>query len=299
MKVRSRVVVHSLILVAVLAGAVWGVLRWRAPGGGSAVELRFQRTNAQGYREYGNPKDGSTLVLIPAGSFVMGSDTLQQTRPQHPVELDAFCIGRTEVTNAQFQRFLQETGHELFASRWDVHYEEGREDYPVVYVSWFDAAAYCKWAGGRLPTEAEWEKAARGPRGLPYPWGQDWDKNRCNSLTMDDPAQVSRMAIMDVGRGTTPVGSFPLGASPYGVLDMLGNAVEWCSSAYADYPYLAGDGREGTDPESLRILRGGCWYNQPDTLTTFYRDKSTPEYWYFYNYVGFRLVLPAPAEDSR
>jgi formylglycine-generating enzyme required for sulfatase activity len=299
MKLKVRGVVVCLGCIALLVCAAWAVLRLRAPGGGSPVELRFLRTNQQGYREYLNPRDGSQVVLIPAGGFVMGSEALEQTRPQQQVNLEAYCIGKNEVTNAQFQRFLDESGYEVLASRWDLHFEAGRENYPVVYVSWFDAVAYCKWAGGHLPTEAEWEKAARGPHGLPYPWGRQWDKNRCNSLAMDDPALVKRMAAMDVGRGTTPVGSFPSGASPYGVLDLLGNAVEWCSSAYQDYPYLATDGREGSDPEALRVLRGGCWYSQPDTLTCYYRDKSTPEYWYFYNYVGFRVAMPAPEEANR
>jgi formylglycine-generating enzyme required for sulfatase activity len=298
MNLKTRSVVACLTGLALLAFAAWGLLRPQVSGGGSAVELSYLRTNANGFKEYLNPKDGSEMVLIPAGRFLMGSETLDETRPQQQVDLGPFCLGKHEVTNAQFQRFLEQTGHQLLASRWDLHYEQGLEDYPVVYVSWFDAAAYCEWAGGRLPTEAEWEKAARGPTGLPYPWGQDWDKNRCNNLDMEDPKQLEKMAEMDVGRGTTPVGSFPSGASPYGVLDLLGNAVEWCSSVYQDYPYRAQDGREAPDPRALRVLRGGCWYNQEETLSGFYRDKSTPEYWYFYNYVGFRVAMPAPDETT-
>lgn len=297
-----RAVGVFLVFSACLALAVGGLeaaRRLRAPGQAPSAELVPLRTNAQGFREFRNPKDGSELVLIPAGPFVMGSEVYPQTSPPQRVDLGSYYLGTREVTNGQFKRFLDQTGHQLVASRWDVHYAEGLEDYPAVYVSWFDAVAYCRWAGMRLPTEAEWEKAARGPEGQKYPWGEKWDPERCNSMALAEPALVGKMLDMDVGRGTTPVGSFPSGASPYGVLDMLGNAVEWCSSAYRDYPYRATDGREQEDATSLRVLRGGCWFNQADTMTGYYRDKSTPEYWYFYNYVGFRVAMSAPDAAPR
>lgn len=275
--------------------------RAQAPAleGGGPVELIALGTNAQGYEEFRNPRDGSGLVEIPAGEFLMGEDGEPSSAPAHRVHLQAYLIGKHEVTNAQFKRFLEETGHELLAPRWDVHGLEGRDDHPVIYISWFDAQAYCRWAGMRLPTEAEWEKAARGPEGLPWPWGAKWDPERCNNMAMASPEQIARMARMDAGRGTTPVGSFPSGASPYGVLDMLGNAVEWCSSKFVEYPYRSEDGREDPgDPEAFRVLRGGCWFSQPETLTGSYREKSTPEYWYYFHYVGFRVAGSAPSASA-
>jgi formylglycine-generating enzyme required for sulfatase activity len=124
----------------------------------------------------------------------------------------------------------------------------------VVNVSWFDALAYCRWLREtthqvyRLPSEAEWEKAARGTDGRPYPWGSEFDKTRCNTF--------------EAGMGhTTPVDAYPAGASPYGVLDLIGNVWEWCSSLYADYPYNAADGREDLDAAGWRVLRGGSWFD--------------------------------------
>ena len=202
------------------------------------------------------------MVSIPAGAFMMGTDTgSPDERPVHIVELSSFLIDRTPVTKAQFALFLEavgpvspwgETYYEDDDSDAGIHQRVGSwvvvdpdlEDHPVLEVTWVGARDYCAWANKRLPTEAEWEKAARGTDGRQYPWGnQAPDRTR---------AQFSQ------GRAeTSPVGRFPEGASPYGVLDLAGNAWEWLSSAYKLYPYDASDGRENLDPGPVRMTRGG------------------------------------------
>ena len=203
----------------------------------------------------------SEMVSIPPGSFIMGTDTgPSEERPAHSVRLPSFQIDRTPVTKVQFGRFLEAEGaaspggetyyqHDdsdarigLRGGAWEV--QPGFEDHPVLEVTWMGARDYCAWANKRLPTEAEWEKAARGTDGRMYPWGnQTPDRGR---------------AQFDGGwRETAPVASFPDGASPYGVLDLAGNVWEWVSSAYAPYPYDASDGRESLDLGPVRGTRGG------------------------------------------
>jgi hypothetical protein len=148
------------------------------------------------------------------------------------------------------------------------------DDHPIVNVSWHDAIAYCDWAGARLPTEAEWEKAARGVDGRKYAWGNEWDAGKCNNW--------------EAGlKQTTPVGSYPQGVSPYGVHDMSGNVLEWCSSLFKPYPYRA-DGRENLNAEGSRVLRGGSWLTTPIFVRVAIRFWNAPD---FRNYiVGFRCV---------
>jgi iron(II)-dependent oxidoreductase len=170
-------------------------------------------------------------------------------QPQHRVYLDEFYIDKYPVTNAQFERFVKATGYKA-GDDWRKYYTKGKEKHPVVCVSWNDASAYCKWAGKRLPTEAEWEKAARGTDGRIWPWGNAWDKSKCN-LWEGGPAT------------TTPVGSYPAGASPYGVMDMVGNMWEWCADWYDEnyYYYRNSPKRNPRGPNTgqWRVLRGGSW----------------------------------------
>jgi formylglycine-generating enzyme required for sulfatase activity len=189
------------------------------------------------------------MLLIPAGEFTMGEGD-----EAHPVYLAAYAIGKYPVTNQLYQAFVTASNHPAPADWREGYYLDLLGDHPVVNVSWYDALAYCCWLAGatgqvyRLPTEAEWEKAARGLDGRPYPWGDKFDKTRCNTA--------------DGGMGrTTPVDAYPTGASPYGVLDLVGNVWEWCSSLYAAYPYQAGDGREEASAEGWRVLRGGSWFD--------------------------------------
>jgi eukaryotic-like serine/threonine-protein kinase len=223
------------------------------------------------------------MVHAPAGEFLMGSangdsDAQDNEKPQHCIELPAYFIDRTPVTNAQYARFIATGGYAnpaywqeaQAAGRWKdgkfIDYWNNNRatdqprywndkrwnqpDYPVVGVSWWEALAYARWAGKRLPTEAEWEKAARGPDGRIYPWGNNWDPARANTV------EANR-------RRTTPVEQFAQnGASPYGALDMAGNVWEWCSTRWSiKYPYTPDDGREdlGGGEHEGRVLRGGSW----------------------------------------
>jgi formylglycine-generating enzyme required for sulfatase activity len=230
------------------------------------------------------------MIEIPAGPFLMGSsaaDTMayDDEKPQHRLELPTYGIGKTPVTNAQFRPFVEGDGYTnpdywteagwrwrekdkiIKPAYWDNTKWNG-DDYPVVGISWFEAVAYCRWLAAqtgipfRLPTEAEWEKAARGPDGRIWPWGNTWEDGRCNS--------------QEAGKErTTPVGSYPNGASPYGVLDMAGNVWEWCATKWdKDYPYQIED--EWTDAylagDAGRMLRGGSFWGDQKLVRGAYRD---------------------------
>lgn len=207
------------------------------------------------------------MILIPAGPFIMGSDTGREDEaPAHEVDLPAFEIDRFEVTNAQFAAFVDATGYVTNAEKagetktWKSYYTPGKENHPVVKVSWNDAVAYCERVGKRLPTEAEWEKAARGTDGRVYPWGNEYDSKRVNGK--------------DSGiRGTTAVGSYADGASPYGVFDMAGNVWEWVTDWYQPYP----DSTYHSDyfGEKYKVLRGGGWFETAEYLRTTMRNAST------------------------
>ncbi len=218
------------------------------------------------------------MVPVPGGAFIMGSDSgPADERPAHRVTLPAFSIDRHPVTNAAFAEFLNASGpfnagrERLFDfddpdSR--VHRVQGKwvadagfDQHPVVEVTWAGARDYCAWRGKRLPTEAEWEKAARGTDGRRYPWG--------NSLPDRTRAQFSARF-----NETALVHAFPLGASPFGAQDMAGNAWEWVASAYRPYPYEAKDGREDSIAGPVRGTRGGGHDSPADELTTTQRGRN-------------------------
>ena len=196
-------------------------------------------------------KDGAEMILIPAGEFIMGSPEGEgddNEHPQHTVFLDAFYIDKYEVINAQYKQFMDATGHKAPAYWDDEKYNQPNQ--PVVGVSWHEAVTYCKWTGKRLPTEAEWEKAARGTDARKYPWGNDWDSSKCNSKGSGDEYKY-----------TASVGSFPDGASTYGVMDMVGNAWEWCADWYDKAYYSRSPQQNPKGPNSgiWRVLRSGGW----------------------------------------
>ncbi len=224
-----------------------------------------------------NAKDGSVMVLVPAGEFEMG-DGRDADCPKHRVWVDAYYIGVTCVTNAQYARFVREgKGCEPGGTKWK---EASLAGHPVVDVSWDDAAAYAAWAGCALPTEAQWEKAARGPAGLIYPWGNDWDEKKCRN-------------DKNKGSGTTcAVWEYPAGASGYGTLNQSGNVWEWCRDWYGEKYYKeAGAAKNPGGPStgSYRVNRGGGWsYDVASHFRGARRYRIDPAF--RGGYLGFRLV---------
>ncbi len=217
------------------------------------------------------PEPPPDMVLVPAGLFTLGANDDPNTAPAHKVNLAApFFIERTEVTNQAYRACVAagacKQPRQLNSLTHQHYYDSPDFDrYPVIYVTWQDARAYCAWHGRRLPTEAEWERAARGDDGRRYPWGNEWEPQRVQ-LSGDD-----------LGGDMAAVGSFPQNASPYGALDMAGNAWEWTSSRAMAYPYAAGDGREVVKIGGTRVVRGGAWGTYEYRARTTTRDGKNPE----------------------
>lgn len=244
------------------------------------------------------------MILIPAGEFLMGSDpdrdehAQENEQPQHTVHLPAYAMARTPATNAQYAAFVRATRYDpplhwkilFWKKRWPPI---GKKEHPVINVSWHDAMAYCRWLSEvtgkpyRLPSEVEWEKGARGTDGRIYPWGDVWDAARCN--TREGRKKQS----------TTPVGAYPEGASPYGLLDMVGNVWEWTRSLWGrnlrepefGYPYDPTDGRESlrAGSDTRRILRGVSFYNDRRVARCAARYRYSP--YNCYVSVGFRVII--------
>ena len=185
-------------------------------------------------------KDNRPMVKVPAGEFLYGED-------QEKTETKEFFIDLYPVTNADYKKFVDATGHTEPASWRKGTWPEGKENHPVVEVNWESASAYAAWAGKRLPTNEEWEKAARGTDGRTWPWGNEFDRDKCNTYSGD----------------TTPVGQYsPAGDSPYGCQDMAGNVWEWIG---------------GGKPSQLRApLRGGDWLDGAEEAQTFFIRMHTP-----------------------
>jgi len=218
------------------------------------------------------------MVAVPAGTFIMGrNDGPDDERPAHSITLPAFQIDRLPVTNAQFAEFLNARGHSTAQGERFYDYDDndarihlvkgkyiadrGYENHPAVESTWLGAREYCAWRGQRLPTEAEWEKAARGSDRRMYPWG-------------DVAPDRTRAQFAARFNDTAPVENFPAGASPYGVLGMAGNAWHWVSSAYRPYPYRADDGREDLTPGPVRSTRGGGHDSYAGEITTTQRGRN-------------------------
>ena len=250
------------------------------------------------------------MVEVPAGPFLMGSsdrdkDAQSDEKPQHTLTLLRYEIGKTPVTNFQFRPFVEGDGYTNRAY-WDTDGWQWREQakrtqpsywceatwngnlQPVVGVTWYEALAYTRWLSAQtgmtfqLPTEAMWEKAARGTAGRIYPWGNTWGAKRANSRESD------------LGK-TMPVGQYPSGASPYGALDMAGNVWEWTASNHRPYPYNPTDGRENVPnviEKRFPTLRGGSWNVVSHFLRAARRNNRLPAD--YYHGVGFRLARLLP-----
>jgi formylglycine-generating enzyme required for sulfatase activity len=266
-----------------------------ARGEGRTSGLQFLRVNPQGFGEYFSPADGAEMVKIPAGEFKMGSTESNKEKPVHVVTLRDFCIDKYPVTNGQYRKFCDATGRDYppdpsFSGM--PYYFVRHPDYPVVNVSWEDSRAYCGWAGKRLPTEAEWEKAARGQDGRKYPWGNaDPDGTQCNFADKCSGLQWADKNVDDGFARTSPVKQYPAGASPYGVMDMAGNVWEWCTDWYAANYYKKSPAENPSGPEtgSDRVLRGGSWAREAAHLRCAYRYWCVPSYRLVL--IGFRCAV--------
>jgi formylglycine-generating enzyme required for sulfatase activity len=254
-KERFRLVALGSMGVVLLLVTVLGIT-------GQLNRFIFRPVDMEGY-----------WVTIPAGEFQMGSEVgYPEEQPVHIVYLDTFELGRYEITNRQYIQCVKAS---ICDGITDI--SAGRELHPVARVSWGDAKKFCEWVGGRLPTEAEWEKAARGTDERSYPWG-------------DDPPTPGLLNYNSAVSGTTPVGNYPDGVSPYGLFDMAGNVWEWVNDWYSNTYYQISPTSNPLGPEigQYRVLRGGSWLDNEYRVFLYHRARSSPEYADF-NF-GFRCA---------
>ena len=254
-----------------------------------------------------NPIDDAEYVLVPAGEFLMGSEPGKDPYfwgaegPEHTVYLDEFWIYRTEVTNGMYQRCVveQKCPRPQYLNSVDVEDYYGNpdyDDYPVMQVTFTHAQAYCNWAGGKLPSEAQWEKAARGTEGFLFPWGDDPPNaervNLCDSSCARGSERENHFS--DGYPGASPVGSFPDGASPFGVLDMAGNVWEWTIDWFQPTYYSTSPEENPLGPASgsTRTNRGGSWSNPTSGVRAAARTSLTPKK--VLDTLGFRCVVNNP-----
>jgi formylglycine-generating enzyme required for sulfatase activity len=298
-KSRDRTLRMALSWQGLVIGcAVFGVLLG-APSGLRGSLAGTASTGAQSPSP-GGANDEAELVLIPAGEFTMGHKDSYDTLPVRRMNLSAFYIDKYEVTNKRYKRFIDATGYKVpwsqdpavaaYAWNWQARmYPEGKGDDPVVLVSWEDARAFCAWAGKAIPTEAQWEKAARGADGKPYPWGNSWEAAKANTAESGV-------------KQTAPSGSFKADVSEYGVNDLAGNVSEWVEEWFAPYP-----GNPMTSYEErnkYRVLRGGSWDYSHSIANGYHRQYALPQSQMAA--IGFRCVkaadgagAPPPKPQSR
>ncbi len=262
----------------------------------AAEELQPAAGGQQGVPDAVQGKDGAPMVLIPAGAFTMGSNEgLPAERPEHVVTLDAYAIDRYEVSLRLYRRFLQEVQRDA-PPTWDDEAAETVGDRPAIGVSWADASAYCTWAGKRLPTEAEWEKGARGTDGRRYPWGP--------MQPFVDIANYNRgvwvseaVTLVNVTGGVEGMsvrhGLKEGGRSPYGLHHMAGNAAEWVGDWYDREYYAKSPDKNPTGPAKgeKKVIRGGSWSDLPVALRSSARVSAEPDFQD--RAIGFRCAMDA------
>ena len=265
----------GLGLMAFLLIDLWATVE---SGHAQLQQLRKSKQSAQ------TMPSEAPMVEIPAGAFVMGSDgtqALEDERPAHRVWLESYAIEQFEVTTAQYAAFLAAKPRPV-PWLWETVNLTQHGDRPVVGVNWTDADAYCRWKDARLPTEAEWEKAARGVDGRLYPWGPQVPTEKLANFALGARFSYSQVLM--------PVQSYEAGKSPYGVYQMAGNVWEWVSDWYSPGYYEHSPDKSPSGPEQgqFRVLRGGSWSDLPKYLLTYGRFKLLPET--RNSYTGFRCA---------
>jgi len=300
--VNMRAIGAACLLAIMVGGALWlfsAIGRPNAPTGGSPSDLTSLQPDGSAaaagtsteplpQQPPGAPKN---MAFIPAGEFIMGSDSeFSNERPKRKIFLDAYYIDMYEVTNAEYKEFVDATGHRMPYEKafwaepfnWrNGTYPPGKGDHPVVLVDWHDAVAYARWAGKRLPTEAEWEKAARGTDSRIWPWGDKWDTNRSN--TKESSVNT-----------TQPVYLLSKGKSPYGCFNMAGNVMEWTADWYSDTYYAHAPSKNPPGPVTgaFKVARGGGWDSNINLyVRTGYRHYFSPDKESVS--IGFRCVKDA------
>jgi eukaryotic-like serine/threonine-protein kinase len=238
-------------------------------------------------KEYHSPgTKGGPMVFVPAGEFWMGcneqvdNECMHDEKPYHKVYLDAFSIDKFEVTQGEYSECVK-AGKRKGGCQDNTKYDGFTGDsQPVVGVTWDQAKAFCEWAGKHLPTEAQWEKAARGTDGRKYPWGNTFDGTKLNFCDKNCDSFWADKNVDDGYAKTAPVGSYPNGSSPYGALDMAGNAWEWVADWCGEKYSSSSPDKNPTGPSSgtNRVLRGGCWTFEPQFVRASDRNNIVPAY---------------------
>lgn len=283
-----------LVVLAFVSFPVMGILRGTTPppeappAPGENSPPASTASSQPGPNEVPVPEE---MVPIPAGPFLRGTKSGgYDEQPERTIYVDAFSIDRYEVTNAQYQAFVVATGHRKAAppSRYAKNLSRMKGvNQPVAYVSWEDADAYCRWAGKRLPTEAEWEKAMRGVDGRLWPWGNEPDQLAFNGGSSRDGFEA-----------TAPVGSFKRDISPFGVADGTGNVMEWVADWYGEEAYRDPADRNPTGPEHgvFRVMRGGGYTSQGSDVRITSRSKMVPDF--RDETIGFRCAVSKAGETG-
>jgi len=282
---------------------------------GSSIETSEQPQHIAP-AQTGKASQNSDMVLIPAGQFLMGSKASQGDRdenPQHKVYLDAYYIDKHEVTNTQYHQFWLADGGEKskhtpasYGSSYMIgdwpEVAKTKPNYPVVGITWYDAIAYAEWAGKRLPTESEWEKAARGTEARVWPWGDEFQREiPIPDGAGENPVSRTHSNRRDGNDGydntTAPVGTYPTGASPYSVCDMAGNVWEWVADWYNEDYYATGpaENPEGPDAGKLKVVRGASWNHREHSQRCANRYYCYPDSWG--NTLGFRCAKSVTSNE--